>query len=102
MDAHSAARPLWGSVEVESNENRPLSFRPSGGETKKPFLYMTYFFKRFPEVSRGWRSGTGDNKDSGEGVSFASNPALLLASCVTLIKKLLHLWASVSSHVKEE
>lgn len=65
-------------------------------------LFYTYFFKRFPEVSRGWRSGTGGNKDSGEGVSFASNPALLLASCVTLIKKLLHLWASVSSHVKEE
>lgn len=65
-------------------------------------LFYTYFFKRFPEVSRRWRSGTGGNKDSGEGVSFASNPALLLASCVTLIKKLLHLWASVSSHVKEE
>lgn len=105
--ACSAARPFIGSAEVESNKNESLSFKLTGDESRKPFPCMTDSARGLPRLISRQRAGT-YGRIFRKGLSFGARPAwtptqtLPLASCVTLVRKLLNFWASVSSPIREE
>lgn len=62
MDGCSVSSPLLGAVDVESNNNQPLSSKFTEDETRK-FLCMENSPGGFLRLTKRWRSGTGDNKD---------------------------------------